>query len=676
MNQGHFFFPLFNPPKSAIIPHLKIGRYGKRLLSLQQLTKQYATKVLFADLNLHIGDQERIAIVGSNGSGKSTLMKIVCGQIEADSGRISISRAQTVGYLPQEGIYHTGRTLYSEIESAMTDLLALQQRAQAVGHQISEALPSEALEALTEELGELHHQIEAHQGYQLEARVKQIAGGLGFSTHDLERPCQEFSGGWQMRIELAKLLLRRPNYLMLDEPTNHLDINSLEWLEAYLQNYDGTVLVVSHDRRFLDNLVKRTIEISMGKIDEYRGNYSFYLEKKEERLALLQAQYESQQKAIERTARFVERFRYKATKARQVQSRLKMLEKLDVITLEDQEGGIYFDFPPPPASGRILMDLEGVAKAYGDLTVFHDATLKIERGDRMAVLGPNGTGKSTLARIIAGTDDFQSGVRKPGQGLAVSYYAQDQSEILDPAKTVLQTVEEIAPTMPTARLRALLGCFLFEGEDVFKPVSVLSGGEKSRLALTRMLLMPANLLVLDEPTNHLDIRSKEMLQDALLNYTGAYVIVSHDRDFLEPLIEKVLDFKDGVLQLTLGTVSHYLEKLHETQQALASEAGAAKKTPNQEKLRKREEAEKRQALSRKLKPLQETLNRVEGDIASLEKRKTEVEGLLADSETYKNEQRARALGAEFKEIGSHLEGLYDRWAALQEEIEHITESDK
>ncbi len=643
------------------------------MLSLHQLSKQYATKVLFSELNLHIGDQERIAIVGSNGSGKSTLMKIVAGQVEADSGRASISRAQTVGYLPQEGIYHTGRTLYSEIESAMADLLALQARIQAVGHQIAETPPGEALDALNEELGELHHQIETHQGYQLEARVKQIAGGLGFSVHDLERPCQEFSGGWQMRIELAKLLLRRPSYLLLDEPTNHLDINSLEWLEAYLQSYDGTVIVVSHDRRFLDNLVKRTIEISMGKIDEYRGNYSFYLEKKEERLALLQAQYESQQKAIERTTRFVERFRYKATKARQVQSRLKMLEKLDTVTLEDQEGGIAFDFPPPPASGRILMDLAGVAKAYGDLSVFHDATLIIERGDRMAVLGPNGTGKSTLARIIAGTDDFQGGTRKPGQGLAVSYYAQDQSETLDPKKTILQSVEEVAPTMPTARLRALLGCFLFEGDDVFKPVSVLSGGEKSRLALSRMLLMPANLLVLDEPTNHLDIRSKEMLQDALLNYAGAYVIVSHDRDFLEPLIEKVLDFKDGVLQVTLGTIGNYLEKLHAAEQAAAAETGAAmKKAPGQDKLRKREEAEKRQALSRKLKPLQETLRRVEGDIASLEKRKMEVESLLADSETYRNEQRARALGAEFKEIGAHLEGLYDRWTALQEEIETLT----
>ena len=639
------------------------------MLSLHNITKQYGTKILFSDINLHIGDRERIAVVGSNGSGKSTLMKIITGQVETDSGKISISRAQTVAYLPQEGIYHSGRTLYREIESALADLLSLQHRMHEVSQEISKSSPGEHLQALTEELGELQHQLEARQGYHVETRVKQIAAGLGFSNHDLERQCHEFSGGWQMRIELAKLLLQSPNFLLLDEPTNHLDISSLEWLETYLQNYDGTVIVVSHDKRFLDNLVKRTIEISLGKITEYRGNFSFFVEKKAERQALLLAQYENQQKTVEKTARFVERFRYKATKARQVQSRIKMLEKMDMVAIEETEGGIYFDFPPPPSSGRILIELDGVAKSYGTLPVFQDATLKIERGDRIAVLGANGTGKSTLARIIAGTDIFQGGQRIPGHGLAISYYAQDQSEVLDPGKTVLQTLEAVATGEVMSRLRTLLGCFLFEGDDVFKPVSVLSGGEKSRLALARMLLMPSNLLILDEPTNHLDMRSKEILQDALINYTGAYVIVSHDRDFLEPLIDKVLDFKEGVLRQTLGTVSYYLEKLHEEEQGIAADMTAAKKVPNQEKARKREEAEKRQALSRKLKPMQNQLTKVETEIALLEKRKTEIETALADADTYKNEQKARDLGTEYKEIGGRLENLYEDWAELQESIE-------
>ena len=642
------------------------------MLSLHNISKQFGGRTLFSDLYLHIGDRERIAIVGSNGSGKSTLMKIVTGQIEPDSGKISLSRSQTVNYLPQDGIYHSGRTLYSEIESALEDILYLQQAIQDLSHQISISSDEERQRELTDELGELQHQLEYRQGYNLDVRIKQIASGLGFSVHDLERQTHEFSGGWQMRIALAKLLLRHPNFLLLDEPTNHLDLASLEWLETYLQNYEGTVLLVSHDRRFLDNLVKRTIELSLGKITEYKGNFSFYIEKKAERQALLQAQYESQQRTVEKTTRFVERFRYKATKAKQVQSRLKMLEKMDRIELEDSEGGIRFDFPPPPSSGRVLLELEEVAKAYGDLQVFCDATLRIERGDRIAFLGANGTGKSTLARILAGREEFQGGTLKPGKDLAIGYYAQDQAEILDPSKTVLQTIEEVAPMEATARLRSLLGCFLFEGDDVFKPVSVLSGGEKSRLALARMMLTPANLLIMDEPTNHLDIRSKEILQDALDNYAGSFVIVSHDRDFLEPLINKVLDFKDGVLRLTLGTVSDYLEKWHAEQDAAAGTANGKepdKKVSGNDKARKRDEAERRQSLYRKLKPLQDELGRIEADIASAEKRKAELEAALADTETYRNEQRARFLSVEYKTVKTALEDLYERWTTLQEEVE-------
>jgi ATP-binding cassette subfamily F protein 3 len=655
------------------------------LISLNNISKQYSGTYLFKEVSLHISDRERIAIVGSNGTGKSTLMKIMMNQIEADSGGVVQSRSNTVGYLPQDGVYHRGKTLLDETATAFDDVLILRERMDEIHQEIerlteNSAPDSPALRELLNELGKIQHHLEHREGYNIESRIKQVLSGLGFAERDFSRMTDEFSGGWQMRIELAKLLLREPTILLLDEPTNHLDLESLEWLESYLQAYEGSVVLVSHDRRFLDNLAERTVELSLGNLNEYSGNYSFYLMQKEQRQAALHAAYDNQQQHIKQTTAFVERFRYKATKARQVQSRLRMLEKMKRVEIESEEQEIVFKFPQPPASGRIVMELKHISKFYDRNRVFEGLSLKIDRGDKIALLGVNGSGKSTLVRILAGLEPFQSGERIPGHNVSVSYFAQQQAEELDPQKTVLQTVEELAPLEGMTGLRSLLGAFLFSGEDVFKKVAILSGGEKSRLALAKMLLLRANFLILDEPTNHLDMASKAVLQQALGEFSGSCLIVSHDRDFLEPLINKVIDMRSGALHMLHGTISDYLEKLHEEQHKvypLRDTTGQTiqKKSPqHREKLRKREEAEQRQELYRLLKPLNNELQKLEQEISRAEDKKAALEAALADPKTYENEARARSVNIEYREISTHIAVLYEEWAQAHEQIEEIERS--
>jgi ATP-binding cassette subfamily F protein 3 len=656
------------------------------LISLHNISKQYGSRYLFKDIFLTIGDRERITVVGSNGAGKTTLLKIITGQVEPDSGKITASRFNTVGYLPQDGIRHSGRLLLDETAAAAEDILLVNRRIEEIGREIEKRSAlgdrdSDELKSIVEELGKMHHHLEDAEGYTIEVKIRQILSGLGFSERDFRRRTEEFSGGWQMRIELAKLLLREPTILLLDEPTNHLDIHSLRWLESYLQSYEGSVIVVSHDRRFLDNLTGRTIEISLGTVTEYRGNYSFYLEEKAGRLLARRSARENQQKKIRETLRFVERFRYKATKARQVQSRLRMMEKLEKVELEDEEKDIVFEFPQPGRAGRILLELDHVSKAYNGSPVFRGLSLRIERGDRIALMGPNGSGKSTLARIIAGLEPFQEGKRKTGHNAALSYYAQNQADMLDPEKTVLETLESVATGDHRMNLRTLLGHFLFIGDDAFKRVSVLSGGEKSRLALARMLLVPANLLLFDEPTNHLDMSSKDVLQEALMRFEGAFMIVSHDRDFLEPLIDKVLDFDEGHLRVTLGTVEEYLEKWYKDKEVDVPRGPSGevlrRKSPLQlDRERRREDAEKRQRLYRKLRPLRESVEKLEEQIALRELRTGEIEEALADGKTYENEKTARSLNREYGEIRARLEALYGEWTTLQEEIERIEEEER
>ena len=651
------------------------------MLSLQNISKHYGPKALFEGLSLFIGERDRIAVVGSNGTGKSTLMKIVTGEVEADTGAIHKSRFTSVGYLPQELIGHAGRTLLEEALKAFEDLQQLQARFDEISMEIqARAAAGESgpeIESLLAEMGRIQHQIEDGEGWRIEARAKEILFGLGFAERDLQRPSGEFSSGWQMRIELARLLLREPSVLLLDEPTNHLDIESLEWLEAYLKSYAGAVLLVSHDRRFLDNLVRRTVEISQGKATEYAGNYSGYLREKETRRGLLEAAFENQQKIIRETERFVERFRAKSTKARQVQSRLKRLEKVDLIELETDEQEIVFRFPTPPRSGRVVLQLEDVDKRYGDIPVLDGVSLIIERGDRVAVLGVNGAGKSTLARVLAGTEPIQGGRRTEGHQVTVSYYAQNQADALNPTKTVLESIEEVAAFDLGANLRTLLGHFLFSNDDVFKRVAVLSGGEKSRLALARMLLVPANFLILDEPTNHLDLRSKEVLKEALRNFDGTFAIVSHDRDFLAGLVTKVIVAKDRGLAVYPGSVDDYLRIWHEKENAAPAgqtngdAASGGRSFTRGERERKRQDAERRQERYRRLKPLKEDLETLMMKIDTTEKRKTELESLLADPGTYGDEHHARSVGTEYREITPVLEALYRQWSVVQEKIDAI-----
>ncbi|MBW2559337.1 MAG: ABC-F family ATP-binding cassette domain-containing protein [Deltaproteobacteria bacterium] len=649
------------------------------MISLQNISKQYSGTYLFRDLSLQIENGNRIAFVGRNGAGKSTLMKIILGEVDSDTGKIIRSRFNSVGYLPQDSVYHTGRTLSEEAATAFDDLNRLHERIREIGNEIEAMTLSgdndaPGLQDLVNEMGRAQSILEHREGYSIEIKVQQVLSGLGFHERDLSRMTEEFSGGWQMRIALAKLLLREPTILMLDEPTNHLDIESLEWIEGYLKSYQGSLVLVSHDSRFLDTLVDRVIEISMGKATEYTGNYSSYLAQQAGRRAVIEASLKNRQRAIDSTTRFIERFRYKSTKARQVQSRIKRLEKMEDLAIDRDEHAISLDFPDPPRSGRVIMELESLSKAYDDNIVLQDMSLTIERTDRIALLGANGSGKSTLARIIAGVDTFQGGLRKPGHNAILSYYAQNTAEELDPDKTTLQTLDSVAPLKSPGELRTLLGCFLFTGDDAFKPVSVLSGGEKSRLALARMILKPANLLIMDEPTNHLDAQSKAILQSSLQRFSGAYVIVSHDRDFLAPLINKVVVLKDNNLLLYHGSVDEYLDRYHRAQNApgagetLPGSAGPA----DSQKDQKRREAEGRQQRYKRLKPLRESLKQIEKEIAASEKKKEEIESAFSDQDIYKNDSLVRSLHIEYSQITSRLASLYDTWAATEEKIEDIT----
>ncbi|MBW2598518.1 MAG: ABC-F family ATP-binding cassette domain-containing protein [Deltaproteobacteria bacterium] len=650
------------------------------MISLQNISKQYTGKYLFRDLSLHIEDGNRIAFVGRNGTGKSTLMKIILGEVEADSGKIIQSRFNSVGYLPQDSVYHAGRTLFEEAATAFDDLNRLHERIREIGDEISVITSPQGdnslrLQTLVNEMGQAQSILENREGYNIEIKVKQVLSGLGFNEKDMSRMTEEFSGGWQMRIALAKLLLREPTILLLDEPTNHLDMESLEWIEGYLKSYRGSIVLVSHDSRFLDNLVERLIEISMGKATEYTGNYSSYLIQKAQRLDMLQSSLRNRQRMIDTTTRFIERFRYKNTKAKQVQSRIRMLEKMGQIEIDKEESSIFFDFPDPPRAGRVVMEIEALTKSYGTNMVLEEISFIIERGDKIALLGVNGSGKSTLARIIADVDTFQSGIRKPGHNTIISYYAQNIVAELDPEKTALQTLDAVAPLKSPGELRTLLGCFLFKDDDVFKPVSVLSGGEKSRLALAKMILKPANLLIMDEPTNHLDAQSKAILQHSLKRFSGAYVMVSHDRDFLAPLINKVAVLKGNDLSIYHGNVDDYLDKYHREKEKSAPgkdlpESG----TPLDIKQnRKRMEAEDRQFLYKRLKPLKETLEKIEREIAAYEKKKLEIENSFSDQNTYKNESLIQSLNIEYSRITSLLGSLYDKWTATEEKIGKITD---
>ena len=534
------------------------------MIGLKNLKLRYGEKTIFEDVTFTLGGRDRVGLVGSNGAGKSTLLKLLLGEIEIDGGEIERPEYVTLGYLPQDGIEVSGRTLYEEVESAFEDTLELQAKIEAADEKLAEMdTSSEEYYELIETIGGWEHQLEEHEPEKMKSKIERVLQGLGFAKTDMTRDTGEFSGGWQMRIALAKLLLRQPTVLLLDEPTNHLDIIAQNWFEHYLSKYEGTIVVISHDKAFLDTITNRTIHLSMGKATSYRGNYSFFVQESEAQLETLRRQKNNQEKEIQRQKDFINRFRSNQKKASMVQSRIKALDKVDMIEMPKTERKIYFRFPEPPPSSQKVITLTNMHKRYGDLVIFDGLDFHIDKGDRIAVVGVNGAGKSTLARILAGVESFQEGERTLGMNTELAYFAQQQAEELDPSKTVLEEVEAAAADVGNADAnpRGILGALLFRKDDVFKSTSVLSGGERNRLALAKILVRRANTIILDEPTNHLDIRSKETLQDAIREFNGTVILVSHDRDFLDPLVNKVLEVrKDGTRLLTCN-VSEYIARI-------------------------------------------------------------------------------------------------------------------
>ena len=653
------------------------------MLQIDGITLHFGERALFDNINTIVNSGERIGLVGPNGAGKSTLLKIIAGEQQADSGSISMSNDATVGYLPQDGVEpDPNLTVFEEVEHAFAEIMKLRDQFDTVQAQMESAsADSTEHEEALRQFGEIQHKLENSGSYTLQADIERILAGLGFDEKDFSRSTTEFSGGWLMRIALAKLLLRQPTYLLLDEPTNHLDIESLQWIEAFLKNYDGAVIIVSHDRAFLDNVTNRTLALRMGSLDEYAGNYTFYEKKYATEKELLKQQYENQQKEIKQTQEFIDRFRYKATKAKQVQSRIKQLEKMEQIELEQEQSEISFQFPPADRTGQVVMKLDSVVKKYDDNVVFDGLDYEIERGDKIAVVGPNGAGKSTLIRILAGLEPITDGERKVGYNVTPGYFAQHQADELNPKNTPLEEMKLAGSHESETRLRTILGSFLFVGDDVFKKVSVLSGGEKSRVALAKMLLNSGNFLIFDEPTNHLDMQSKNILQQALQQFEGTLMIVSHDRDFLDPIVNKTLEVQPGRVKTWLGNVSYYLDQIKKQDQAVQADTAEAKKVAASNskenglsrKEQRRMEAEKRNALSKKIKPLKNRLQKLEKEISTYETRIEEIETQMAESDFYDDSDRVKKVSIEYEELKQKLAESFSKWEEIAGRIEFIEE---
>jgi len=633
------------------------------MISLNQISVQFNGKFLFNNISFLANPKDRIGLVGKNGAGKSTLLKIIAGQLEAESGVISKPSGATIGYLSQDIKPKAGKTIFDETYSALAELKDLDAKVKYYTKQLEERTDYET-DSYMELIQDMHVANERFSllgGDTADAEVEKVLLGLGFLRKDLTRKMEEFSGGWQMRVELAKILVQRPDVLLLDEPTNHLDILSIEWLEEFLKDHNGTVILVSHDRAFLDNITNRTIDITLGRINDYKVPYSKYVEQRAERIALQMASYENQQKFIADTERFIDRFRSKASKATQVQSRIKALDKVERIQVEEQDTSVMrLRFPPAPRSGKVVVLAEGVSKKYGDLEVLKNVELMLDRGEKVALLGKNGEGKTTFSKIVVGELDY-TGTFELGHNVAMGYYAQDQAESLDSSKTVFQTLDDVARGDVRTTLRDILGSFLFGGEDVDKKVSVLSGGERGRLALAKLLLEPVNLLVLDEPTNHLDMHSKDVLKQALQKYDGAMIIVSHDRDFLSGLTSKVYEFKDKNVKQHIGDVYEFLDKVKASSiqefsakpKVVEVKAESKKETKEEQHLRKEREKEVRNAKNR--------ADRLEQEIAKLEKEIADLDELMLDAEGYKEALAERDVFKEYQQKQESLDAKMVDW---------------
>ena len=641
------------------------------MISLDNLTVSYGGWTLFDQISFLINEKDRIGLVGKHGPGKTTLLRIITGEQQPTEGAVTINGECTIGYLPQQMRVADTTTLKAETEKAFDEVLRIEAEIASLTAEVAERTDYESEEYATL----LHRLNDAQDRYHIlggdtrEADIEKTLLGLGFKRTDFDRATSEFSGGWRMRIELAKLLLRRPSIFLLDEPTNHLDIESIQWLEEYLRNYNGAVLLISHDRAFLDNVTTRTIELSLGHIYDYKVPYSKFVELRAERRAQQMAAYENQQRMIEKTEEFIEKFRYKPTKSNQVQSRIKQLERLERIEVEEEDlATLNIKFPPAPRSGQIVAEAKEVGKAFGAKRIFSDFTFTLERGQKIAFVGRNGEGKTTMARMIIGELEQTEGTIKLGANVNIGYYAQNQDDLMDGEFTVFDTLDRVAVGDIRTRLRDILGAFLFRGEDIDKKVKVLSGGERSRLAMARLMLEPYNLLILDEPTNHMDMRSKDILKRALQKYDGTVILVSHDRDFLDGIVDRIYEFRDGGVKEYLGGIYYFLEKRKvESLQEIERKDTPAVAAPKENSTGKLsyEQKKEQEKLLRKLRKAVET---IEAELAEIEEKIAAYDEKFATATEY-NE----ADYAAYNDLKTQYDHQMHEWEKASYELE-ITEN--
>ena len=644
------------------------------MISINNLTVAYGGFTLLNEINFHISESDKIGLVGKNGAGKSTILKLVCGLQSPTSGKVAVPNGVKIGYLPQIMEHHKGRSVIDEAMTAFADMFALEDELERISLELAEREDYESKEYqdLIIRMNEVNDAISYTRSDNPQVQAEKTLIGLGFKYEELSRPTETFSQGWNMRIELAKILLAKPDVLLLDEPTNHLDIESIEWLEGYLKEYRGSLVLISHDRKFLDNVTNRTVEIMLGRIHDYKVPYSKYLELRKERLEQQRAAFENQQRMIEKTEEFIEKFRYKPTKSNQVQSRVKQLEKLERIEVDlEDKSALAVKFPPAPRSGDIAYKAEDMTVGYGTKVVFSDAQIEVRRGEKVALVGRNGEGKTTLMRVIMGELDTMAGESKVGYNVNVGYYAQNQEDILDKEDTVFGTLDRIAVGDIRLKLRDILGAFLFKGEDIDKKVAVLSGGERARLAMAKLILKPYNLLALDEPTNHMDIRSKDILKQALKSYDGTLIIVSHDRDFLDGLVDKLYEFRDGKVKEHLGGVQEFLErrKLESLSELERHYKPAAEEKPA-EVIQKKEEAKQeyqaKKYVSKEEKKIKNRISFLEKKIEEYETKMAEIEAKLMSPGP---DDDVMDLTRAYLENKRELDYKMEEWSELNEKLE-------